>query len=168
MDIIKHIAVLAVATIGLSACAQKEPRVETANHLSGRICLGWFDLAGAPTNVNFQYPPQSEATPCTQKKTMVMPALFVKTYDQKDHQTLGEVLIPDNGGMISIWRGPLRSSWLSAINSIQLVRAENGSNVLDISIYYTSLPAKGDKPFRPGPPIERRYTYRDGAYVSSK
>jgi hypothetical protein len=55
----------------------------------------------------------------------------------------------------------------SSLDQISLSRDVSSDWPL-ITVTQTALPAAGDQVFRPGPPVDRTYCFRDGAYLSDE
>jgi hypothetical protein len=132
--------------------------------VEGAQLVGLVDLQGEPRKV--------QNLPATLPESAKLPVAFVRFDDTDGAGTHWERLavVSLEGGRAKLaWRGELamqskNGGGFSTINQIELVATEQGKP-LALEFAQTSVPAPGDKPFRPGPPLSRHFEWKDGQYV---
>ena len=142
------------------------------------ITQGIVDLAGDPFIYAHQRAWESKLPKHTAERPRLPAALVQLAHAPKDkalgrRELLFLILLPtaDRPAPTVAWRQTLSSSsphggGFSTINDIHFVRPEGAAegSPLVIELDSTSIPAPGDTPYMPGPPMQERFTLQGDAY----
>jgi len=140
---------------------------------SSLAVLALLDLQGAPFKIDLRQPPANPARAQPMPQKAKKPAALVRARHKLDsgeeRDTL--VIVPaDKSGEI-LWQQTASSSLPNGggFQSLELSFAKPAKGPwLDVGLLQHTVPAKGEQPFAPGPPLKLEFAYRQGAYQRVK
>jgi len=156
----------AIAACGARPCPGKPLSLPSASELAVAALV---DLQGAPFKLDLRQIPKdpARAQPLPQKPRS--PALLVRARHKLDSGELRDTLV-----LISTAKSPKillqepSSSTMpdgGGFQSLELGFAKPARGaMLELALLQHSLPARGQQPFSPGPPLTLQFTHRQGAY----
>lgn len=170
---------LVTATAGAAGSNGYWPLERVASALqkqgSAYRCMGWIEMKGEAVRLDTGYNNRAQKLGCPKPEQLNHPGLFVSWFDETAQQGKLSLLIegrldesaPRAPGepvaMHVIWELPVRGM----LGTLRIIPTDtSGPN--DIEVTRTALPKKGDRPFRPGPPVRHRYSFDGEVYVPKR
>lgn len=152
----------AIAVCGSGPCPGDPVSLPTASALA---VMAIVDLQGAPFKLDLRKPPKAQAVPQKPKSPAALILARHKLDSGEERDTLvllsaakaPEILLQE------ITRSTLPNGGGHESTELSLVKPPRGP-WLDLRLLQHTLPAKGQQPFAPGPPLALQFAYRDGAY----